>query len=367
MKQCWLDLTTVTEEKDAVRLDAVHNGLDAVVASDPRDLDPLPPTVRRILRVTGGNLPDDLAGIDVILVDPAAFGDVERLADRLPGHVVGSYVEVGDPAGLDAACRSARRDAYTVIRFRDPTHIPLEIVLAAAADAPGNVLTVVDDVDVAAVHFGVLEHGPDGVLLRGARPGDAARLRRAADDPSPHLALTTLEVASITYVGTGERACVDTCSYLGPDEGILVGSRARGMVLCASETHPLPYMPTRPFRVNAGAIMSYTLAGPDRTRYLSELRAGDRVLAVDVLGRSRPVTVGRVKIESRPLLSIEAIAPDGRRVNLIVQNDWHVRLLGPGGTVLNSTDLTAGDRVLAYLPERDRHVGYPIDELCHEQ
>src|SRR6185369_6223687 len=135
----------------------------------------------------------------------------------------------------------------------------------------------------------------------------------------------------------------------------------------ASETHPLPYMPTRPFRVNAGAVMSYTLAGPDRTRYLSELRAGDRVLAVDVKGHSRRVTVGRVKVESRPLLSIEATAPDGRRVNLIVQNDWHVRLLGPGGAVLNSTDLVSGDRVLGYLPERDRHVGYPIDELCHEQ
>ena len=33
------------------------------------------------------------------------------------------------------------------------------------------------------------------------------------------------------------------------------------MILCVSETHPLPYMPTRPFRVNAGAIHSYTLAG----------------------------------------------------------------------------------------------------------
>jgi len=78
----------------------------------------------------------------------------------------------------------------------------------------------------------------------------------------------------VGHVGVGERACVDTCSYLGQDEGILVGSQARGMILCASETHPLPYMPTRPFWVNAGAIMSYTLAEDGRPRYLSELRAG---------------------------------------------------------------------------------------------
>jgi 3-amino-4-hydroxybenzoic acid synthase len=139
------------------------------------------------------------------------------------------------------------------------------------------------------------------------------------------------------------------------------------MILCASETHPLPYMPTRPFRVNAGAVMSYTLGGDDRTHYLSELRAGGRVLAVDATGRTRLVTVGRTKIETRPLLSIDAVADDGRPVNLIVQNDWHVRVIGPDGVVLNSTALRPGDRVLGYLPTKDRHVGYPIDELCHEQ
>jgi 3-amino-4-hydroxybenzoic acid synthase len=139
------------------------------------------------------------------------------------------------------------------------------------------------------------------------------------------------------------------------------------MILCVSETHPLPYMPTRPFRVNAGAIMSYTLADHEHTRYLSELEAGGTVLAVGADGRTRRVTVGRVKIESRPLLSVDAVAGSGERVNLIVQEDWHVRVLGPGATVLNSTELRPGDEVLGYLPGRQRHVGYPIDELCYEQ
>jgi 3-amino-4-hydroxybenzoic acid synthase len=139
------------------------------------------------------------------------------------------------------------------------------------------------------------------------------------------------------------------------------------MLLCVSETHPLPYMPTRPFRVNAGALMSYTMTTAERTSYLSELRSGGTVLAVDVAGRARTVTVGRVKIERRPLLSIDAVAPDGRAVNLILQHDWHVRVLGPGGVVLNSTELRPGDRILGYLPGPDRHVGYPIDELCYEQ
>jgi 3-amino-4-hydroxybenzoic acid synthase len=74
-----------------------------------------------------------------------------------------------------------------------------------------------------------------------------------------------------------------------------------------------------------------------------------------------------VKIETRPLLSIEAVAPGGDRANLIVQDDWHVRVLGPGAAVLNSTELKPGDEILGYLPGRDRHVGYPIDEQCFEQ
>jgi 3-dehydroquinate synthase family protein len=84
-------------------------------------------------------------------------------------------------------------------------------------------------------------------------------------------------------------------------------------------------------------------------------------------GATRLVTVGRVKIESRPLLSIDAVGPGGERVNLIVQDDWHVRVLGPRGVVLNTTELKAGDRVLGYLPTADRHVGYPIDEFCLEK
>jgi 3-amino-4-hydroxybenzoic acid synthase len=126
-------------------------------------------------------------------------------------------------------------------------------------------------------------------------------------------------------------------------------------------------MPTRPFRVNAGAIHSYTLSAKGRTNYLSELKAGSKVMAVDTKGRTRLVTVGRVKIESRPLLSIDAEAPDGTMVNLILQDDWHVRVLGPGAAVLNSTHLKPGDKLLGYLPTEDRHVGYPISEFCREQ
>lgn len=272
-----------------------------------------------------------------------------------------------DAPTLERACEAARVRDNSVLSFRDPTKIPLEIVIAAAASATGRIITVAKDVEEAEIIFGVLELGSDGVLLAPEKVGDATALRGAAADRTPELDLVELEVTSTEHVGMGERACVDTCTYFGKDEGILVGSHSKGMILCVSETHPLPYMPTRPFRVNAGAIHSYTLSKDARTSYLSELTAGGKVMAVDVHGRTRMSTVGRVKIETRPLLSVNAVSPSGVEVDLILQDDWHVRVLGPGGTVLNSTELKPGDKVLGYLPAADRHVGYPIDEFCVER
>jgi 3-amino-4-hydroxybenzoic acid synthase len=366
-KQCWLDLRDAGDWKHAVREEAVHQGFDAILAADAADLAGLPPTVTRVLAPDGDRLPADFGDADLVLVDPRVHGDPALLVARHPGLRFGGRHEVSDPAGLAAACDGVRRDPVTLLHFTDPTNIPMEIVLAAADGAPGSIITAVDRVEDAEVHLSVLERGPDGVLLAPAAPGEATRLTGVLRYRSPALDLVTLTVTAVAHAGSGERACVDTCTYLRQDEGILVGSRSRGMVLCVSETHPLPYMPTRPFRVNAGAIMSYTLADHEHTRYLSELVAGGTVLAVGADGRTRRVTVGRVKIETRPLLSIDAVAPTGERVNLIVQDDWHVRVLGPGAAVLNSTELEPGDQVLGYLPGRERHVGYPIDELCYEQ
>ena len=57
---------------------------------------------------------------------------------------------------------------------------------------------------------------------------------------------------------------------------------------------------------NAGAVSSYILSSLDKTNYLSELRQGDTVTGVRVSGDTRPLVVGRAKIETRPLLLIRA-------------------------------------------------------------
>ena len=366
MKLSWLDIRDAGAAKAAIIEEAIHQRIDAILTADVTDLAGLPPTVKRVLLPAGNRLPESLENVDLVLLDVTKGVPAEY--NSRPDVQFGQFVEVIDADTLETACVAARTQPYSAILFRDPTKIPLEIVLAAAHGAEGNVIiTAVADVEEAEIVFGVLERGSDGVLLPAKAVGDATALRTAATAEPGSLELVELEVTGIAHVGMGERACVDTCSHFREDEGILVGSHSKGMILSCSETHPLPYMPTRPFRVNAGAIHSYTLSGNGRTNYLSELTAGSKVTAVDSKGATRLVTVGRVKIETRPLLGIDAVAPDGRTVNLIVQDDWHVRVLGPQGVVLNTTELKPGDKVLGYLPTEERHVGYPINEFCLEK
>lgn len=366
MKLCWLDVRAANGAKDAIVEEAVHQRVDGIVASDVAELETLPPTMTRVLLPPHGEPPSNLGAADVVIIDSGGGPVPATLARDHPDVEFGRFVEVADPESLETACEIARADRWSLLSFRDPTKIPLEIVLAATDKTDGTVVTQVADVEEARMVLGVLEQGADGVMMAPTAVGDATRLKAASETQPDDLELVELEVSGTQRVGMGERACVDTCTHLGPDEGILVGSHAHGMILGSSETHPLPYMPTRPFRVNAGALHSYTLSEPGRTSYLSELRSGSEILAVDSAGRTRRVAVGRVKIESRPLLSIDALAPSGQSVNLIVQDDWHVRVLGPHGAVLNVTELTLGTRILGCLPKEQRHVGYPIDEFCIE-
>ena len=60
---------------------------------------------------------------------------------------------------------------------------------------------------------------------------------------------------------------------------MLIGVQAAGFFLVEAEVHENPYVQARPFRVNAGSLSMYTLAPLQKTRYLSELKAGDEVLA----------------------------------------------------------------------------------------
>ena len=83
-----------------------------------------------------------------------------------------------------------------------------------------------------------------------------------------------------------------------------------------------------------GPVHAYVGMAGGVTSYLSELHTGSQVMVVDSQGRSRTVLVGRVKIESRPLLLVE-VEVEGQRHSVFLQNSDTVCLVTPGGKLCN--------------------------------
>src|SRR2546428_2518540 len=147
---------------------------------------------------------------------------------------------------------------------------------------------------------------------------------------------------------------------------MLVGNSSADLSVVHAERAEAGYVAARPFRVNAGAVHAYICLPGGKPKYLSELRAGDEVLVVDSEGRARAVIVGRVKVERRPLLLLEAEV-DGRRHTTIVQNAETIRFVTPEGGSLAVSQVKAGDEVLLRLEEGGRHFGMRIRETIAER
>jgi 3-dehydroquinate synthase II len=164
----------------------------------------------------------------------------------------------------------------------------------------------------------------------------------------------------------GDRVCVDTCTMLGEGQGMLVGDTSSAFLLVHAETLENPYVEPRPFRVNAGAVHAYALMPDGKTAYLSELAGGDEVLVADPCGGTTVATVGRVKIERRPLLRIRAECGD-QDASLILQNAETIRLVDETGRAVSVVDLVVGDRVLGVAEEGGRHFGFSVKERICEK
>ena len=374
-RQWWFDARGLKPSEGDV-LDAAYQSNCYAILMNPDQLDSVMTAKQKVVYVENAG---QLAGLpkEVAVLTP----DETLVAKaRDAGHKSGCFVDVKDLEAEFPHCVQVCKRGYdfVVIDIHEATYIPYELLLAETENLPTRILRTVpieglqgtvDEVNQALNAFGTMEAGVD-VAFRSRSAKDIKEYSSQIDDRlKGKLDLVEAEVIEVKHTGLGHRVCIDTTTLMTPEEGMIIGSTGWGGIFVCSETHYLPHMNLREFRINAGGVHSYVW-GPDNIAvYLNDLRAGDSVLAVDIHGTTRTITVGRLKIERRPLLMIKSrVRNDGQEsfINTFVQNDWHVRVMGADGKVRNSTLVQPGEKLLAYADVPGRHTGIKVTESIVE-
>lgn len=331
MKKLWVNV--VPYEKN-LAIAALESGADAVVLPDGESA-----TVRQFGKIKTVEKTGDIKpGIDVEFIDIAGKADEDKAAEI--------------PA-----------DKIVVLRMLDWTIIPIENLLARRGK---NIMVQVANSSQAKLMVEILEKGVDGVLLNTADINEIKKTAEIISGVSEKITLITATITATRQLGMGDRACLDTCTQMAIGEGMLVGNTAAGFFLVHSESIDNPYVASRPFRVNAGAVHAYTLTTGGKTKYLADLKAGDEVMLVDFEGKTQTAYLGRSKIEKRPLMLIEAQA-QAQPISLVVQNAETIRLVSPDGKAVSVTSLKPGDKVLAHIEKSARHFGMQVQEYLIER
>jgi len=329
MKEVWVKADPWQKELVTT---ALEGGADAVMVAS-RDME----KVRELGVIRTVSHEGDIRWEeDVVLLEIASTEDEDRIVDM-------------------------SRHKKVVVRTTDWNVIPLENLVARTQ----NIFVEVDNLGDAKMALTVLEKGVDGLVITATDPVMVKEVLNLVKSERQELELCPLEIQSVRSMGMGDRVCVDTCTMMGEGEGILVGNSSKGLFLMHAESIENPYVAPRPFRVNAGAVHAYVSLPGGKTSYLSELKAGKEVLGVNWRGEAVSLVVGRVKIEQRPLLLVEAMGPDGL-VSMILQNAETIRLVGKEGQAISVVNLHPGDVVLGRVEAAGRHFGHKINESIVE-
>ena len=297
--------------------------------------------------------------------------DSRDLADakkaKSNGKTVCAYIKITDKLHEQLAVKLGPIVDYIILVGTDWTVIPLENIIADLQKVDVKIMAAVADKDGAKLALETLEHGTDGVVFEA---NDFALIKEIASEvDNASRVKYDLKIATITDVrplGSGDRVCVDTTDMMQPGEGMLIGSYSKSMFLVHSESLESEYVASRPFRVNAGPVQAYVMVPGNKTRYLSELVAGDEVLIVNTEGETRTAYVGRSKIERRPLILIEA-EYEGKKIRTLLQNAETIRIVDDKNNPLSVADVKPGDKVKVYIEKSARHFGIAIDETIIEQ
>ncbi len=306
------------------------------------------------------------SGVDGIIVPAVNAATVQNLArcevwkdEETP------FVAIAEKADEENALSRIRKGERIVLASGWEV-IPVENLLAQTE----SVIAEAENEDKARLACGILERGVAGIVVPAEAAGKLKNIVRQCKLTQAHENLTPLTITSVQHAGLGHRVCVDTLSLLVRGQGMLVGNSSAFTFLVHAETERNEYVASRPFRVNAGGVHAYVRLPHDRTTYLGELRAGDEALIVSANGDTSVATIGRVKIEVRPMLMIEAEADadDGKKQTgaIFLQNAETIRLTAPDGAPVSVVKLKPGDQVLGRLDQAGRHFGMRVSEEIQE-
>ncbi|MDR2700291.1 MAG: 3-dehydroquinate synthase II [Nitrososphaerota archaeon] len=266
---------------------------------------------------------------------------------------------ISDKSTENLIVRAAEKGAsYLLISTTNWRIIPLENLIARIK-GKSKLIAEVTTAEEAKVALETLELGTDGVLLKFSQPEEMLKIVEIVKPETLKLEMVVAKVISTKPIGNGARVCVDTCDMMTQYEGVLVGSQSAGLFLVEAEVNENPYVASRPFRVNAGSLSMYTLGNLHTTRYLQEFKAGDEVVIVNREGKTRKANIGRIKIEIRPLVLVEAQV-ENKTIKTILQNAETIRVVTPKGSK-PVTELKQDDKVIVHLAAKGgRHFGISV-------
>ncbi len=374
MKFAWIMAPEIPwEEKKGYITTALESGIDHVV-----DLSNIE-EIRKLGSITAISDQEDA---DIILVGkngegdgtlhlPLDLDDSKDLAVassyKRKYKNVAAYVEIRSKKHEELARRLGRIVDYLILVGSDWKVIPLENIIADLQKEKVKLIAAVSDYDEAKLALETLEHGTDGILIQPREYNEIKKIAELLNKiKSENYELVAATLTRIEPVGSGDRVCIDTCSMMQVGEGMLIGSYSQGLFLVHSESLESEYVASRPFRVNAGPVQAYVMTPDNKTKYLSEIETGDEVLIVDDGGKSQPAIVGRVKIEKRPLILVEA-EYEGIKIKTLLQNAETIRLVSEKGDPVSVSNLKEGDKIMVYLDKGARHFGMSIEESIIEK
>lgn len=374
MKFIWLETDdSIWDTRKSIITTALESGITHILDEE----DP-----ERIRRLGNISVISDKTGSDIRLIGknsesdgtlplPTNLEDSEdlKLVKKLKNQdqPIAAYIKIKNKKYEEFARLLSDFVDYIILANEDWEVIPLENIIADLQGKDTKVISLVKTPEDARLALKTMERGVDGILIQATEYDEIKKMSSLLNEMNnENYKLEEVTITDIKSVGLGDRVCIDLCTMMGPGEGMLVGSYSTGLFLVHSESLKSEYVASRPFRVNAGPVQSYVMGTNNKTRYLSELETGDEVLIVNDSGESEKAIVGRVKIEKRPLLLVEAEYED-ITIKTLLQNAETIRLVNNEKKAVSVSELETGDKVLAFIDNNARHFGMAIEETIIEK